>query len=730
MAQLPKYQRSESVKPMASEHLGGFQAEEKFGQQLELFAGKRQAYESKIALEINRVQSTTDIGDKLVSLQKEAQEKFSDPTQQGKFFNQLASAYGQEYIKNIPRENQAHAMAVYNHGVKTINDHFMTAVERQTKNDAIVKYYDHQKRTLNLLTETINSGDTGDIQQDIPGAAQKVYQDYVDSAKLALSGNIITKSQYDSEIKKAQKQFNEDRFFHTINTAIANNTEHAHKMLEDMSQHGVKGLSNAETETLVSKGYTILRRHEQANQIHDSALLQQSKDIVTEALQTGSINTDKLNTMSQLLNPVQFDELKTNIDHAVSVNANAMSLMDLKPDARELQMDKLKKDDFSKYLEVSRLVGKFSNEMQNDPGKWFQDHPAVLQAANAQVTAQNSINDTGVPAKAQNLVLQTPYQAIVNAQKSQGIPQDKINILSNSQALSMVFDLKNKPLKERIDILNGIAKEYGAQSTYVWNQLAKNGLPIQARMLVNLPPASQQYIPDAIKYFEAGEGELKSVLKSKGIKFLDIEQSVENEISPLLSTYQHYNGMSIDEINGIRNTANMLAMGLLADGKETSFRTAASVASNALLKNIYDTPVFNGHHFRVPAGGNVADMSKKAASTLLVKAINSDVAVPENYAIELSENQERRETLYKSERLSGGYFVTSPDTSSVQLVDSEGVPVKDKSGNPYQFSFDDLSDPTSNISNLMSEIELQIKDADKGVYKPFGVELRAGGGLQ
>ena len=695
MVNIPRFEREVSVEQTTGNaDVSGYRAEAQFASGIQRLVDSSVAQQTKTALDINFAKSQSTMTSQISKYHDEAMSYSNDPKEQAKYFNEKANSYAESYIDAMPRENRARATVVANGAIGIANKQFMQSNIQQEKVNAYLNYFDVHHKNIDAMTKAQNSGDMG--------AAQEVYAQIHNDAEGAARLGFITPKQAEENISDAQKVFNTNNFIKHVEDLAAKSTSDAKSFLSEAGSKGIGGFTNAESQSLINKGNAIVSRHEQSLVINSQALKDSASSLVSQALQIGRIDKNKLSNLQNSLSEDQYAGLEKKINDSLELNSQSSDLMSLNPAQREIELNKLRDSDFEKYTNVSKLVNKQEQEFNDNPVAFLQEHPAVVHAQQEKILADNGVNTVDVSQNPNSFLDQTPLDAMVHAQKIMGIQPSNVKVMTNASALSYVSDLKSKPLGERINELNSISQRYGKYAPEAWKQLAKSGLPMETQLLVNLPNRSQQYIPIAIDSFDAGQKELAKQIDPDDVKTL--REDITSNISPIMSTFTHYNAMPAGTMNSIQESIVTLGMGLLARGEAKDPKEAARIASDTLINNSYDTERYNGNSFRIPKALNISSQALYAASSMHKTLEHNGYSVPSNYLPELKDDPEYRSKMYYSDRLADAYFVTSSDNKTLQMVDSEGVKVSNKNGVPYKFNFSDLSNPDSDIYKITSHM--------------------------
>ena len=694
MKEIPRFQKQVNVQQVSSQaDTRGYDAQINFANNIQSMINGNIENQTKEALAVNAAMAQSTISNKIMSIHRDSLSFSNDPKVQAQSFNEQSKAYVDKYISGLPAENQPRAMLVANSAIGMGNRKFSLAIDHQNKANAFLQYSDSYKNNSSAMTEAINSGDTKE--------ASYLYASIHNNAKDAVLAGFISEKQSRSDIDAAQKNYVSDGFINHVNQLITKSPDDARKFLAENELKGIKGLSNNDTYSLVSKGYSIINRHIQSAEIKDEAIKKSASNLVTQSLQTGSYDKDKFDSISGHITSEAREQLQEHIDNSISVNSKSSELMTMDQESREKSLDKIKNSDFDKYIEINKLTTQFEAQYNHDKSKFLQDHPAILEANHQENMAQNASNSVGSGQNPESFVSESKYDVMARLQKKMGTSDNDIRLLKNAESSAKVSEIKSLPLADQLEELKGISSKYKNNSPAVWRQLSTDGLPIETQLLVNLPDKSMPHIQTAIDAFNTPINELQKSIETKDISTINVD--VDKNLSEVMGTFSHYNSMSISKVNQIKDAVKKIAMGLVAKGEETNASSAAITASNMIIHNVYDTPSYNGHSFRIPKSMLLTNNVDSAAGLYHNFVLNQKVSIPNNFLSELSNDQKYREERYKSERLTGAYFVTSSDSKSVQLVDSKGVRVAGKDGSFFKFNFEDLKDPNSKISKIVSD---------------------------
>jgi len=440
------------------------------------------------------------------------------------------------------------------------------------------------------------------------------------------------------------------------------------------------------------------------------------KSVVLRAQQTGNGPTAQEQSILQLGNPKEWDNTKNQISAAqlqngyVQQNSNG-SIGEMQQGIAKLSQPLTDAESAdpnanltqaAKHGAIAQLT-KNIKQWNNDPAQAtsedpnFQQRSGVLQTqiVNTQPTLQNG-QPNPVYQTQQMQFVRAQDQIALNVQAAKGIAPNKMSLISSGDAANAVAQIRTLPMAQQVQALTQIQQRYGENNQYVFPQLVKNGLPIASNYVMAMQnnPQSLGMLPTAIQAFSTPVKDLEASLPS-GIKSKDILNSVKDKLNDYVNSLGPNATGTL--VNNIYAQANHLALQLAVHGESSS--KAAEDAANSLINNHYQYNTFNGQTYRIPQGTDPA-LIQRGVSYLknLVSTTTPDkldIKVPSYLYPGLPQNV--RESLYFDNSVSRGYVLTNQDDTGIQFVDGYGAPILNKNGQPYEASFQDLTNPLSSI---------------------------------
>jgi hypothetical protein len=354
------------------------------------------------------------------------------------------------------------------------------------------------------------------------------------------------------------------------------------------------------------------------------------------------------------------------------------------------------------YVSKARTYNKLSTILSNRVATLNSD-PAMLTTR-----SQSVINASKI----------SPQKAIITSlaqQQKFGLSLDSARVLTNAQASQMAATLNAVGPEQSRALLTKWEQQYdfpiaaGGRTAWskVQNELIKNGLNPNYAVINSLKnyPVSN----DLITAQKVGYKSLQHNLPT-GIKTNDIKAAVSNNINDFGRAVRLSTGRA-DSLSPVSDSAEMLAMHYLSTGRATSVDRAAKMATDQIVNNhynVYDSRKNRNYSYYVPktVGTSVIDQnkvndnlkhlqSKTKIDNFLKDSYNSTRNAYSIYSGTPGLSREYTKKQVVDSASGRGVWVNNTQGTGVYLgieFDNYGVlPLLDKNGNKYEFTFEELS---------------------------------------
>jgi hypothetical protein len=610
-------------------------------------------------------------------------------------FNARAKGISDAILSEVPREHQVYAKNVLDHYIVSNSEVVQNHVNELGRQQIL---FDFQTNIDKFQKDSVNAAFKGD------GVSSAAIMHQAENAiNAARSQGLISGTHAANLIDGWKDQLHATTYLGQFNKAIESGKPHEY--LTDFQKAENTGLDFFQKKKVYTQMLGMLNEHNQQMEIEGFNLEEQIKDEVTRLYAGESPNTQLETTVKEFY-PQQYAKFK-DLTQAAALEGTAIKqlqfapigqraelLTALKPDINEPGISR-KMNVYNKVLEANQ---KQISELEKDPAGYVQNAPAVKQALQSYqmygptLSASMNIN---------------PFQTMINTQKALGVSPDKYSVISTAAASNLVANIKTMPMDQQVKTLTSLAEQYGKYAPIAFRDLAKNGLPLQAQMLVGMQnnPKSINMIPDALNAFSQDTKVLAAALPNGKTLEKDVLPKVQSELQDYVDTLKNYNGPTASTIATVYNNTAQLAMQIMLS-QHMNADLAAAVAARSTIGNNYSFTSIGKSPVRIPIGIDTS-MAKRSAAHVSEGIKNAKLSVPSMFYPGVSE--ERAAELYKKDLSAGIGWVTSPDDTQLIAVDRYNNPIKDINNNNFIVKFDDLNNPSSEIRQSLHK--KQVEDA-------------------
>lgn len=706
------------------------------------FGEATQVY-NQAGLEAQKLTLGSEVGVKISQLQQEASQHLS--TGSIAQFNAALQGYGTSILQNTPAENRPYIQALLlKHGTTAAQS---LQSQLQDRNN-VFAYASGMEALTNWQNQAENAAARGDQKTAVALSSQAEK-----TAGGLVSMGLMPKGAYASVQIQNRKQLLVADVMGQYQNALAQGKgqEFTQQFLKSTAYDSV--LSPMDKESTINHMQAMEKTKLQAAGITAETVDNTKKNILFQAANGQKPSAQDI-AIVNAYDPDNSQNLQNDISlatsqHSIVQNAISGNLGQMQETVNALNQippDILKSDNAAKIAlrnkAAAQQVTQYMGQLKTDPMQAVLSNPNVKQVISTTVqdlpntegqTAANAFIQNGVLPNTANGVqgvqtlIQKSAPAVLAVQRSQGVPDNRLSLMTNTQAAQIVTQVKQLPMPQQVAYMATLTQLYGTNIQHVLPALVKAGLPMANQFIPRAmdDPASASFVPDMITAYSVSTKQLEESLP-KGIKSSDVMNAVKNKLSSYTATLQGYNTLSTPVINDIYNHANQLALQLIT-AKGQPLDKAAQDAVDSLVNNHYQYQTFNGQTYRVPtsAGVEIPGFIKNQVTntpTLLESAIKynqikmnaSQLKVPGFFYPGLP--LEKRQELYSSESANIGTVVTLPDDSGLIFVDHYGTPIKTVDNKPFVVKFNDLNNLISNpeVTDAMNKLMIERTKAKEG----------------
>lgn len=634
---------------------------------------------NRAARRANRLAVGADVGANISRIQSQIlnNPNFNPATAMGEF-SHAVEGYSQGLMANIPKSSQPYAQNLLKYHVASAANAIDNHVAGATKAGLFVDGYQINEQFVNEATNAAFKGDAN--------AAGVMFGQFTQNVKNNVVAGIYSPGYAAQLIHNGHTQLIYNTYLGQAQRAIDGGQ--IDKFYEGFQKHDFTkdGLNEQEWQSLNARVFGMVSTARRNKEMTGVSINEGIKDNVARASQ--GYATDPNVDRDMLLYPEKMPEYKAAMDAAKTINSATKGLHDVSIDKRQDIMNSFapdpNKSGFAHGLVAYNQIQKISEQQQH----LMMDDPAAY-------TQQSPLYKSIVEKYQQTKDFDAYNNDILAYQTSMGIPQDKQSIMPHQQASGLVGKIRSADYDNGLTMLTQLQASYGKNSQMMMKSLTKNGLPKTYNMLIGMQniPKSAPAVPDAIQAFNLAEGkvpggkgnELETIFKNSGKDGKALSAEVAKQVSPWINSTSNYSSMSgaaqAEYIAGVTNLAKFYA------AKGDSVKDAATKAYSALIGNKYEVI---DDTYRVPKGiapnlvkASMMEKDRELSSFNFQELRSANPYLSKQY---LSDRQ-------YSDAVLKGHWVSLPDDTGYARVDVNGLPVKDKSGNLFKLTNQDLITP-------------------------------------
>lgn len=290
--------------------------------------------------------------------------------------------------------------------------------------------------------------------------------------------------------------------------------------------------------------------------------------------------------------------------------------------------------------------------------------------------------------------------ASVNFQKSLNIPEGRISVMSNNQALQLASKINAGNMQQIQETFSSMQQSFGKYYANAFRDLARlpEGQRIDGAMQIVGMHLGQPFVADFVQAIRTPDSDYK--LDAADLKTIREKVAINADFMSFSSAMTSANPGAVSYVDDFNRAIDKYAKSLLFRGKAENADDAVKQASNLILKTAYAFTEVNGASIAIKRGqddGMITDDDvplirqglQQIPQKLSVNQIDtSRFAFPPNLSDEVKKRS-IEDTLRND-----SFWVTNPqnDGAILYMNGAEGTsaPVKYKGGKPVEHKFLDL----------------------------------------
>lgn len=658
-----------------------------------------------------------------------------------KQFQTTVAALKSGIMEQIPEGSKAYAENLFNYYATTNGLEVGSAVRSLNKQITLSNLLEYNGKVDGAMFDAASKGDA------ISAAA--FYADKLRKNKTALETGNISGAQYYELEKQTQNQLNEEYVLGQFKRELlAGRGREAYKKLISEELPDItdtkERLPFAQATSIRAKAHSMMEAFNQENGINKSAIKDQSKDLLTAAL-NGYPKDDEFSQKSALIlaNAQNLDEQDQRVIKETVQDASvAKSVMKAAYQSSDAQIDELKDkihehvqgagaDLTTNHLEnLNKIITKLDNfkeARKKDLAGWSMQLPAVQKAFEAQKLAEQgntSLAGNGIayPGLAQQQFSKgvvpfntDPYYSMLKSQRGITKNENELSLLPATKAEGFVAEVNAMPAEQKFEAMDNLLQQFPDKYRgIVLNDLKKNKLDIADVVYYTALKDSPSQAPFIYAAANSKMEDLNKAVKEKDRSGL--RSTVITKLQSYSSALAALPGNITQPLNQVYDATEKLALVYMQRGDSAS--TAAEKAANTTINAKYNFGSFNGPQFFVPKNVNVSQV--KDAADGLIRSINhQDLTLPPR--VSAGQTTPMRTEDYYSEIRNYGHLALNTLGDGMVLLDASNSKVLDKNGEVIGFQFSDLATKAGVFSEMLSRMKV---DDAKREAKALDTALR------
>lgn len=407
--------------------------------------------------------------------------------------------------------------------------------------------------------------------------------------------------------------------------------------------------------------------------------------------------------------------------NAIAHDVQGKSIAELTATANRLLQTNASPEDLAHGAALSHALQIKREALAADSAAYVQRNYPTIAEGLAQAEQKAASNDVVQQAQG-NQMRRDNQAAMIDAQRREGVPEEKIALMTKPQAEAVYGKITTAAPQERADLVTSLRESYGDYWPIVQRQLSVNhALPPDVAILAQLPTGEDANLlkTRVVQAYSLKPTEATELLGSQTVK--DITDSVRRASADMVTSMnQAADGPRTIATwqSGIQKLAELYMI-----RGETSVNKAVKRAADELFYNNWTlSSAVNGVSVRIPNEKGqpiVAPADVTSAQRLIVSQLpNLELAIPDVPGV--SETQ-RKIALINNIK-SFGFWVSTADEKGMALMAGNGQPVMLESagdprgGTPLIVPFDSVRALADQRAATSGEIARLVERA------PFGLE--------
>lgn len=527
------------------------------------------------------------------------------------------------------------------------------------------------------------------------------------------AASLLARSQQQLQVMSVMGKFRNDL-----------NAGNGEESLIQFMQNPPSDMAPAQYKQALSMMQGMIQTKINAQKLNDQMITQQTQSIFDQVasgdIDPNSADVSEAYQNAQSLGPAQGDKFNAGLQQATVKGTLAKATQFITPAQADqtstMLMQKLNPNSPHYQTQVDAIneaklaVYKNWKIFASDPANYALQAPMVQQAIQASSTEPTIPFKSGGITSGSQFLNTDSYKAIINTElqmgaqenpTTKGIPQ--ISLIPKATAKNMAAALNSMSIDEQTANLRGIETQYPQYASIILRDLSNGGWSMANQLFYALSQTNPAKQFNAINSMRMTKKDMDTLTPKQ---MNSIKSSVNSYLSDYNQSFNNYALPSPDRLTQTNDFLNRLAAYYIFSGKTTDPDTAASMAYNDLIPNLWSFTNPDGRSpLRLPV-----DISPDKVRLAMTYIVHTDISPASNFyyqnkPISHSEN-------YYDGVVQNGKWINLPDNSGIVLTDETGNPVKVMRKGKLLFvgfKFDGLRNPNSKISQGIDQF-LMAKD--------------------
>ena len=732
-AELPRFENTAVTQPTAVVSAApGFEAMSKFGAQAE-----------KTIAQVQQYQVGTDIINRTNKLQQEYAQKPATMENVAEF-NKVYNEYAFNTMKSIAPENRAYTQRILAANRILVARKLSTAAIAQQKRTAQFAFYNGNETRINALGNNARVDDDphqvlamtqlGEVERNMPGAVMQ---------------GLVTPREGGTYLLKAKQTFHNQKLLGQYDTALRKNDFDATKKIRQklMKDKQLNDVFSPADKVSINKQFDVLDKNKIAQDGYNSETYQNNRQSILfktvntgegpSALELNEMRISKPKAYGNLLRDVETNKMVYHAAQPFKSGTLDELHAGISEFSRPMSSEELAQPQAFRMHHIREqtlnVLQTYAKDLKDDVGGVLSNEPVVKHAI---LDAQQKMNNDPATAKwdqsqKELFLLSAQAKATINLEKQKGFKDENILGLSNKTTALLGDRVKNAKSPDGVvgnpDVqvleMNRILGSFSLEDQpYVLRNL-QTVLPGYTEYMAKAAadPKQRQYISSMSQAYKHKMDDFRPMLQGKGITESSLNFAVQNneKVQNLAESYAAMHGDNTKVFKKFTSHAVLLAAYHMQNDRNPSM-DEMDEAVNKAVDNQLGSTVFRGWGTSKYQADPDLTWSQldNAKSYMRKKAIDNfkGVFIPPNVYSNLLPNT-RQETA-AAMLVSTGSFVNTKTMDGIILLDSNGTPVKTKTGQNFVIPFKDLKDKNSQLN---TDISAHLTKQSKKLFQSIGL---------